>query len=120
MKEIIVKVAKKEELTKKDQTFMQALGIADDTNPLQRIVYDAMLLSMDGESSRVKEHYKGPVTPTMSSRNELLQKMQMETFSKIIYGESSIDAFDKFVEKWKSSGGDTITNEVNEWYDSVK
>ncbi|QQZ61207.1 extracellular solute-binding protein [Paenibacillus sonchi] len=120
MKEITLKVAKKEELTEKDRAFMQALGIADDTNPLQRIVYDAMLISMDEESSRVREHYMGPLTSTMSARNELLQKMQMETYSKIIYGEAAVDTFDQFVEKWKSSGGDTITKEVNEWYDSVK
>lgn len=32
----------------------------------------------------------------------------------------SIDAFDKFVEDWYAQGGDKITEEVNEWYQSVK
>ena len=29
-------------------------------------------------------------------------------------GNEPIEAFDKFVEQWKSLGGDTITEEVNE------
>lgn len=120
MKDVTLKVAKKMELTEKDRSFMQAFGIKDDSNPLERIVYDATLVSIDEDSTRVRDRFRGPITSTMSSRNELLQKTQMETFMKIIYGQSPADAFDQFVQKWKSSGGDTITKEVNEWYDSVK
>jgi len=43
-------------------------------SPQKKIVYDAMFLSMDEESSRVKRILHGPVTSTMSSRNELLLK----------------------------------------------
>ena len=33
---------------------------------------------------------------------------------KIIVGEESIDAFDKFVADWNKAGGELITEEVNE------
>lgn len=45
--------------------------------------------------------------------------MESEAFLKIIYGQESPDSFDSFVEKWKSSGGDDITKEVNEWYQAL-
>ncbi|WP_020620534.1 extracellular solute-binding protein [Paenibacillus daejeonensis] len=54
-------------------------------------------------------------TPTMVERKSTLEKLQNETFVKIILGEP-IDSFDKFVEDWKKLGGDQMTQEVNEWY----
>ena len=39
---------------------------------------------------------------------------------KIVMGEESIDAFDRFVEEWKAQGGDMITEEVQEYVDSRK
>ena len=39
---------------------------------------------------------------------------------KIITGEETIDAFDRFVENFYANGGDAITEEVNEWYASLK
>lgn len=64
--------------------------------------------------------YNGSPTKTYKKRWDFLNKSEKETFNKIIYGESPLDAFDTFVAQWKSSGGDTITDEINEWYDSVK
>lgn len=46
--------------------------------------------------------------------------MEKQVYTKIIYGEEPIKAFDKFVEDWKANGGDQITQEINEWYQSVK
>jgi len=66
------------------------------------------------------EKYIGPPTKTMKSRGEYLKTMERETFTKIIYGELPIDEFDKFVQDWKSSGGDDITKEVNEWHAALK
>ena len=51
---------------------------------------------------------------------ELLKDLQNETFVKIITGEETIDAFDRFVENFYANGGDAITEEVNEWYASLK
>jgi len=67
-------------------------------------------------------HYKpdqfiGALTPTMVSKNAVLSKLEIETMTKIILG-SLLDEFDKFVEQWKSLGGDQITKEVNEWHKS--
>ena len=38
----------------------------------------------------------------------------MSLLLKIIVGEESIDAFDKFVSDWNKAGGELITEEVNE------
>ncbi|MNJ53993.1 hypothetical protein D3C77_494150 [compost metagenome] len=53
-------------------------------------------------------------TKTMNTKQATLDKLRAETFVKIIYGNSPIEAFDKFVEDWKKLGGDQITKEVNE------
>ncbi|MEC0128528.1 extracellular solute-binding protein [Paenibacillus pabuli] len=118
--ELYDKIANREELTDEDRALMINSGTKDGATPIQRSVYDAYLVSKKQASANVKQYYMGPTTSTMSSRNELLQKMQMEAFTKIIYGEATVDTFDQFVEKWNSMGGDKITDEVNEWYDSVK
>lgn len=53
-------------------------------------------------------------TKSMTSYKSTLEKLQLETFTKIIYGAAPIDEFDKFVASWKKLGGDKITTEVNE------
>lgn len=77
---------------------------------------DAMKVVMEQKDIRMKNLYMGPLTATMGSKNELLKKMLDETYSKIIYGQAPVDEFDKLVQNWKTSGGDQITKEVNEWY----
>jgi len=64
--------------------------------------------------------FVGAPTETMTSKMSTLQDLQDEVFIKIILGEEPIDAFDKFVEDFNTLGGADITNEVNEWYASVK
>lgn len=81
---------------------------------------DAMKIVMDQKDIRMKNYFQGPLTETMKSKNELLNKLVNETYSKIIYGQASIDQFDKMVGNWKRSGGDQITKEVNEWYNSTQ
>lgn len=70
--------------------------------------------------SAYRDIFTGAPTETMRSKGDFLVKMEKETFAKIIYGQLPLDEFDKFVEKWKSSGGSQITKEVNAWYKSVK
>ncbi|MCM3039348.1 extracellular solute-binding protein [Paenibacillus motobuensis] len=53
-------------------------------------------------------------TPSMSLKWPTLSKMELEMYLKIITGDQSPDSFDKFVDSWKKTGGDTITKEVNE------
>jgi putative aldouronate transport system substrate-binding protein len=65
------------------------------------------------------EMFTGAPTKTMKSKWDFLLKTEKETFQKMIYGTLPLDDFDKFVSTWKSSGGDEITKEVNDWYKSV-
>jgi putative aldouronate transport system substrate-binding protein len=63
--------------------------------------------------------YQGPSTKTMQTKKDFLDTMELQTFSDIVYGKQPLDAFDDFVKKWTSTGGDQITQEVNDWYKSV-
>ena len=119
--EASLKRARGEELTNRELAAFASTGIltVDDSNPLEKITDAAKLVIATQTDADVPNYFQGPTTPTMASRNELLMKMQMDTFTEIIYNKKSVDAFDDFVKKWKSSGGDEITKEVNEWYDSV-
>ncbi|SFE74995.1 putative aldouronate transport system substrate-binding protein [Paenibacillus catalpae] len=80
---------------------------------------EAMKIVMDQKDIRMKNYFQGPLTETMKSKNELLNKLVNESFSKIIYGQAPIDSFDTMVENWKKSGGDQVTKEVNDWYASA-
>ncbi|WP_239613980.1 extracellular solute-binding protein [Cohnella mopanensis] len=53
-------------------------------------------------------------TKTMETKWTELQKLENETFLKIIVGDLPVSAFDDFVQHWKSSGGDQITTEVSQ------
>lgn len=53
-------------------------------------------------------------TKSMKLKWANLQKLQDETFLKIVTGEAPIDSFDVFVSTWKSTGGDEITKEVED------
>ncbi|RAP73551.1 extracellular solute-binding protein [Paenibacillus montanisoli] len=70
------------------------------------------------QSLEISKFYGAP-TKTMVEKKATLEKMQLETFTKIILG-ASLDTFDKFVEDWKSLGGDQMTTEVNDWYATNK
>ncbi|MBD2866989.1 extracellular solute-binding protein [Paenibacillus arenilitoris] len=53
-------------------------------------------------------------TATMERRWEKLQKLEEETFLKIILGAAPLDSFDQFVEEWRRQGGEQILQEVSE------
>src|SRR5690606_8581848 len=80
---------------------------------------DAATIVMAQKDIVMPQMFTGAPTKTMQMNNDILSKMENDTFSQIIYGKTSIDAYDAFVEKWYSSGGKQITEEVNEWYQSV-
>lgn len=54
------------------------------------------------------------ITKTMELKNATLDKMEKETFLKIIMGKEPLDSFDTFVEQWTKLGGEQITKEVRE------
>ncbi|MCD9024651.1 hypothetical protein [Cohnella silvisoli] len=86
-------------------------------NPL---AWNIMSTIYDQKDISVKDEYDGPVTKTQSTQWDQLKKKEHEVFLKIIYGQLPIEAYDQFVTDWKAQGGDDITNEVNEWYATVK
>lgn len=59
-------------------------------------------------------------TPTMAEKYATLEKMQNEVFTKIIMNVGTGEDFDKFVEDWYALGGEQITQEVNDWYQTTK
>lgn len=69
--------------------------------------------TIDNKEEIVFNAFPG-TTPTMEKKWALLQDQQKEAYIKIIMGDESLDYFDSFAAKWKSSGGDEITKEVNE------
>lgn len=69
----------------------------------------------DKEKRFMKTEFYGAATPTMAEKQSSLGKLQLETFTKIIMGSSSVDEFNSFVDNWKKLGGDAIIKEVNDW-----
>jgi putative aldouronate transport system substrate-binding protein len=61
------------------------------------------------------DKFNASPSANMLAKKPILEKLESETFTKIIMGES-IDKFDDFVKEWKKAGGNEITKEVNDWY----
>lgn len=80
----------------------------------------AMKVVMAQKDNQYKNYYTGPLTETMQDKNELLNTLLNENYNRIIYDRADMSEFDTMVQDWLNSGGDQITKEVNEWYDSVK
>lgn len=68
---------------------------------------------------RKQNYFTGAATPAMIEKWNLLRQSELETFNKIIYGKLPVDAFDEFVTNWNANGGEQVTKEVNEWFQSV-
>lgn len=71
---------------------------------------DARRIAGDGLPSTVYEGF-----PDIQSH-----KLFQEYLTKIVIGEWPIDKYDEYVDRWKKSGGDTVTKRVQEWYAKVK
>lgn len=111
---------------------MKALtNLADGAEPATRLEKDvavnygkgtpaAAKVLLQQEDKSFKNMFTGPATETMKSKLDYLNKIENQTFNEIIYGKKPLDAFDSFVQTWNAGGGEQITKEVNEWYDSVK
>ncbi|OKP84386.1 sugar ABC transporter [Paenibacillus sp. P32E] len=107
------------------------LNLADGKEPSTRLEKDiavnygkstpaaAKLLLQQKDKSH-KDMFTGPATETMKSRLDYLNNLENEVFSAIIYGVQPLAAFDDFVASWRAGGGEQITREVNEWYNTVK
>lgn len=114
-----------------DAQMKALLNLADGKEPETKLEKDvavnygpetpaAAKVLLNQEEISYKNMFTGPTTATMKSKLDYLNKIENQAFNEIIYGKNPVDAFDTFVQTWKSGGGDQITQEVNEWYDSVK
>ncbi|MEK3888630.1 extracellular solute-binding protein [Bacillus sp. FSL K6-3431] len=83
-------------------------------------VYEAAKIVVDQKDITMPSMFTGAPTATMKSRGQALDKILDEGFNKIIYGDLPISEFETIIDKWKTSGGDKVTEEVNEWYKSVQ
>lgn len=63
----------------------------------------------------VQSAYTTFQTDTMLEKSADLNQNLASAIQKVILG-ADISVFDEAVETWKSTGGDTITQEVNDWY----
>jgi putative aldouronate transport system substrate-binding protein len=114
-----------------DAQMKALLNLADGKEPETKLEKDvavnygketpaAAKVLLSQEEISYKNMFTGPTTATMKSKLDYLNKIENQAFNEIIYGKNQVDSFDTFVQTWKSGGGDQITQEVNEWYDSVK
>lgn len=62
----------------------------------------------------------GIKTDEMIRKEQTLNQMEDQYFVEIITGSRPLDDFDEFVDDWMALGGSTISDEINDWYDSIK
>ncbi len=124
------------EVTKQGQHLEEARETGDTSSltPYEKSQYDILIAGGLGawgvqraliDVGKVLESYKyvtseflGAPTETMLTKNVALNKLINDTYTKIIMGQD-IETFDEFVEQWYEEGGEEITAEVNEWYQST-
>ena len=68
----------------------------------------------------VYNQFYGPLGPSYIQRGATLNSMKEEIFAKIIIDEEPLEAFDTFVEDWYRLGGQQVTDDVNEWWQTTR
>lgn len=71
---------------------------------------------VDTPMDKVYSEFYG-LTTTMETRWAALEKLEKETFLRIINGSAPLDSFDSFVQQWNQLGGETITKEIQKSVD---
>lgn len=73
-----------------------------------------------GKQGNLQIDKRGPyVSQTMVDTKATLEKRELETFTRIITGDASLDEFDEFVKQWNNLGGEQTTKEINDWYNET-
>jgi putative aldouronate transport system substrate-binding protein len=62
----------------------------------------------------------GPQSDNYKKLKSELDKLENTAFQEIVIGKRPVDDFDAFVTEWKSTGGDEVAQEVNDWWKTVK
>jgi len=87
--------------------------IADQRTQLDAANYSYVTETQD---TKIRSRYKGQPTERMRELLPDLQTLEDTTYIGIVTGDLGLDEFDNFVAKWKETGGDEVTAEVNNWY----
>ena len=66
----------------------------------QQTTKDGFVISYENRDSLLPSAFNGPPTATMQTSWEQLTTMEKETFTKIIYGNEPLEAYDAFVQNW--------------------
>ncbi|MCJ8013632.1 extracellular solute-binding protein [Paenibacillus sp. KQZ6P-2] len=69
---------------------------------------------MGSDKINVKRNVFFGKTKTMGTKWAVLQKLESETFLKIIMGDAPLDSFDSFVTQWNNLGGKQIIEEIGQ------
>lgn len=69
-----------------------------------------------GENALLYDGYTGPVTSSIARRLPLINQLRDEAFIAFIMGDKSFDEWDSFVAEWYAVGGEDMTKDVNDWY----
>jgi len=100
-----------------DRDAMQNLLLEDPTG-VQTVSDQSRLMILDTADLGMMTELQTTPTPTMVERWVDMQKLVDQTILNIITGQQPIDSFDEMVTQWKQIGGDQVTQDVNEWYQS--
>ncbi len=77
------------------------------------------LLDIQDRGAVQYNEYMGAPTDGMAEHKAYLDRIEAETYVRIIMNEDPITAFDDFVNSWLDGGGRRITEEVNEWFHAL-
>ncbi|MGC9349524.1 MAG: hypothetical protein ACP5JG_15400, partial [Anaerolineae bacterium] len=93
----------------KAQRFILSNPVPVREQKLYTFIYDTIDIEIANEYwGNPTERYK-EVWPDLST-------LESETLINIVVGNEDLDYFDEFVQIWKESGGDEVTEEVSAWY----
>jgi len=104
-------------------------GMADRTDSPEPNTTRLLIFGENGSYAHVKEYrdsgrivlsaYQSFPTKTMLTLGDTLEENLNAAILKVIMGDN-ITTFQKAAQEWKRGGGDTITQEVNEWFTQSK
>lgn len=95
---------------------IQKFILSDPVTPYSIEYYNHIVASLD---DAIVDEWLGANTENITALLPDLTTMEDTAFIEIIIGERDLDDFDAFVEEWKASGGDTVTEDVNAWKSSL-
>ncbi|WP_052429462.1 hypothetical protein [Paenibacillus borealis] len=91
-------------------------GVLMRSDAADQTTKDGYVISYENRDVLLPDAFNGAPTKTMQTSWAQLQTTEIEMFTKIIYSNEPLEAYDDFVKKWYEKGGTQITDEVNDWY----